>query len=190
MEELISTEEKELLTMECSSCAFRCESLKETDELIDIYIDLLFKIVQRHHSLFIISLVLMLKSLFMLDDKNYVLKVCSGISYESNDGSKMDQIIDPTSIACLVRNVYETVGMFNLIYQHSKSKDEKTILYCLWVHSGLQYRQRFAGVATSDQNKKKMEGDIQTIKDLINKIEATSSTDSLMKKIEKKYPNV
>ncbi len=86
-------------------------------------------------------------------------------------GKSLNNIIDPTIVASLIRNIYETTGMFNLIYQEPKTKDEKQIKYLLWVHSGLSYRNRFDGVITLQENKDKMKNELQQMESIRKEIE-------------------
>ena len=41
------------------------------------------------------------------------------------------------------RNIFETGGLFNLIYRQPKTDNERDIIYNLWRHAGLRTRQRF-----------------------------------------------
>lgn len=113
----------------------------------------------------------------------------SGVSYDSKVGLRLNNIVDPTIIASLIRNLYETVGAFNLIYRVNADGDERTIIYNLWVHSGLKYRQRFANVITTDVNRKKLETEQQTIDNYINQIENTNLYKSLSEKDKLKIQN-
>lgn len=109
----------------------------------------------------------------MLTKTLHLKSVVSGISYRSKDGSILNKIIDPTIIASSIRNVYETVGMFNLIYRNTKTSDEKSILYNLWVHSGLKYRQRFESVIISPESREKYESEKKQLEEIVTIIENT-----------------
>lgn len=113
----------------------------------------------------------------------------TGVSYASKKGFHLNNIVDPTIIASLIRNIYETVGVFNLIYRVNSDGDERKIVYNLWVHSGLKYRQRFANIITTDENKKKMENEQARINDCINQIESTDLYKSLGEKDKTKIQN-
>lgn len=41
------------------------------------------------------------------------------------------------------RNIFETGGLFNLIYRQPKTDNKRDIIYNLWRHAGLRTRQRF-----------------------------------------------
>lgn len=87
----------------------------------------------------------------------YIKELINGIEYKSDDGIELINIIDPTIVASNVRNLYETVGMFNLVYVNTKTEDEKTILYNLWVLAGLNFRQRFEANSKTNESKKILE---------------------------------
>ena len=167
--------EKDKLREECFRL-FSCATLTDSFELMDIYIDLLFKIVLNHHEepvyyqadadAKIVVQMIMTKSLNLQ-------KVVHGISYQTKDGASLNKIVDPTIVACLIRNLFETVAMFNLIYRDTKTKDEKNILYSMWVYSGLQYRQRFESEITTEENQKKMEDEKKSLEQIVKNIEAT-----------------
>src|SRR5436190_2206299 len=132
---------KEKLRKECFRF-FYCESINDSYELMDIYSDLLLKMINNHHQEPVYSqadadakMVLQM----MLTKTLHLRNAVNGVSYQAKGGLELNKIIDPTIVAALIRNLYETVGMFNLIYRNTKTQDEKTILYNLWVHSGLQF---------------------------------------------------
>lgn len=116
----------------------------------------------------------------MMFTKTMVIKgVISGINYRSSNGGELNGIIDPIALAALVRNIYETVGMFHLIYRHTNNPDEKLILYNLWVHAGLAYRQKFTEVVTTQENFDKAEEERQMMASLVTEIENTALFQSL-----------
>lgn len=74
----------------------------------------------------------------------HTAKLIEGVSFTGPKGQKLNPIIDPTVLAVLIRNMFETVGMFSVVYWHTKDyEDVRKMIYLLWVHAGLSYRQRF-----------------------------------------------
>jgi len=155
----------------------RCDSINDSKELIKIYCEFLFTATKNHakddakspaqrDGKLIIQM--------MLTKLLHLQNATNGIEYVSQDGSRLNRIIDPTIIASMVRNVFETVGMFNLIYRNTKSEDEKTIIYILWVHAGLKYRHRFESVITKEENREKLEDEKSQMVQMIADIEATA----------------
>jgi len=142
---------KEELRKECSRL-FACKTIADSNDLLDIYSEFLFQSVQNHHQEAVYTqaeadakLVIQM----MLTKVLHLKSVIAGISFKAKDGSVLNKIIDPTIVASLIRNIYETAAMFNLIYRNTKSKEEREVLYLLWVHSGLKYRQRFENIITA-----------------------------------------
>ena len=75
--------------------------------------------------------------------------------------------------------------MFNLIYRNTKTKDEKTIIYSLWVHAGLAYRQRFQSVIRSEENQSKADEEKKSMEKIVEIIEGTE----LYKQLDEKNQN-
>lgn len=151
---------------------FWCESIQDCQELLDIYIEFFYAAVMNHnenvytHSEADAKMVIQM----MMTKTLHLKKSLSGIGNQFKDGKVLNNIIDPTIIATQIRNIYETAGMFNLIYRNPKNKDEHEILYLLWVHAGLSYRQRFDDIITKEENKQKSveeKKQMETIKERI-----------------------
>lgn len=168
---------------------YSCKSITDSLELIDIYADFLFLTIRNRKAdvaetkeLFDARMIFQM----MLTKTLHLKSIVNGISHKSKDGTVLNNIIDPTILICLIRNLYETVGMFNVIYCNPKSDDERTILYCLWVHSGLLYRNRFETIATTLENIKKLEDDKAYMSQLVKEIENTVLFKNLSEKNQKK----
>ena len=164
---------KEHLRNECSRL-FACKTIADSNDLLDIYAEFLFKAVQNHHSDAVYTqaeadakLVIQM----MLTKVLHLKSVISGISFKAKDDSILNKIIDPTIVASLIRNIYETAAMFNLIYCSTNTKEERELLHLLWVHSGLKYRQRFENAITTDENKEKQQHEKAQIDKIVEEIE-------------------
>jgi hypothetical protein len=178
---------KEELRIECTRF-FKCKTINDSYDLIDIYTEFLFNAVKNHHDepVYKHSDADAKMVLQMMMTKTLHLKsIVKGISYKAKDGSTLNNIIDPTIVASLVRNIYETVAMFNLIYRHTKTEDEKNIVYLLWVHAGLKYRQRFEDVITTEENKEKYENEKAQLDKIVQEIESIE----LYKNLDEKNQN-
>lgn len=172
---------KEELKKECLRL-FACKAITDSNDLLDIYAEFLFKTVQNHHEEAVCTQAeadakLMIQ--MMLTKVLHLKTAIAGISFTAQDGATLNKIIDPTIVASLIRNVYETTAMFNLIYRNPKSKEERDILHHLWVHSGLKYRQRFGNAVTTEENKIKQEEEKKSIDKIISEIENSTLFKSL-----------
>src|SRR5690606_4912534 len=128
--------------------------------------EFMFIVIEKHHNDPITSNAnkdaVMLHQM-MFTKLTHLRKLIEGVGYVGKNDIKMNPIIDPIIIASLVRNIYETVSVFNLIYRYSKTPDEKQIIYGLWVCSGLEYRQRFESFVTGSSNLKTLDSEMKTI---------------------------
>ena len=175
--------EKGILRMEASRL-LRCETQKDCLDVIEIYLNFLFIVIRDHQMDEVDSLAKAEARIInqMMFTKIAQLKeTVKGIEYQYQD-SHLNNIIDPTIVASNTRNIYETVALFNLIFVNTKSSDEQLILYNLWVHSGLKYRQRFENLARSEENKEKLDSEKKEIDKLIEEIKNTDLYKSLDEK--------
>ena len=153
------------------------DNIADCIELIDRYCNFFLTAIKNHQSenntsaqegeAKIILQMMMTKAL-------HIKNTIKGVDFDTKKGIKLNNIIDPSIVASLIRNVYETTAMFNLIYRTSKQGDERDIVYKLWVISGLKYRQRFAVHITTQKNETKLHKEEQNIADHISDIENTT----------------
>jgi len=102
-----------------------------------------------------------------------ILKLLEGVSYRSQLVN-LNQIIDPLSIAVLVRNIYGTTGLFNLIYRAHEGDDSK-LIYLLWKASGLKYRQKFTVSNSSAETMSKIEEEAEQLLSIEEEIKSNST---------------
>ena len=153
---------------------FWCESISDCKDLLDVYIEFFFQTILENHDEKVYShadadakMIIQMMMTKALHLKNAL----NGVDYVSKKGRKLNNIIDPTIVASLIRNIYETTGMFNLIYRTTKNEDEKNIIYLLWVHAGLSYRKRFDNIMTTKENIEKAEDEKKQIENIKAEIE-------------------
>lgn len=162
----------------------RCETQEDCLDVIEIYLNFLFTVIRDHQMDEVDSLAkaeARIINQMMFTKIAQLRETVKGIEFEYQD-SHLNNIIDPTIVASNVRNIYETVVLFNLIFVNTKSSDEQLILYNLWVHSGLKYRQRFENLANSEENKEKLESEKKEIENIISEIKNTELYKSLDEK--------
>lgn len=162
---------------------FKCETIHDCIDMIDIYVGFFTKVISIDEDVESLTVAdLEAKQLFnmMLSKSLHLRKILEGITFNSYMSIKASNVIDPTIVAILIRNIYETVAVFNLIYRQPKSKEEKNIIYKLWVLSGLKYRQRFEDNATTSENREKLENErVQ-----ISNIESTIKNSTLFEELD------
>jgi len=98
-----------------------------------------------------------------------LVEISKGISIETYNNIKLDNVVDPTILSNLIRNIFETAGLFNLIYRSPKSKNEKEIIFMLWAIAGLSYRQNLDDF-NNIENIEKKEKEKKQIDDLKRRI--------------------
>jgi len=160
-------------------------TIKDSLDLFDIYLEYLWNLIRDHHKDPVYSFAnkdAKIMSQMMFTKLTHLKKLVEGVSYRAKDGSRLNDIIDPTIIASLIRNIFETVSVFNLIFRNPKSDDEKAIIYGLWVVSGLNYRQRFESNISSPESVKKLKDEKKQIEQIINEIKGTELYKSLDEK--------
>ena len=106
-------------------------------------------------------------------------KLTEGIEFTSASGKHLRNITDPITIIAAIRGIFESVGMFNVVYVASDSDEGKAILHKLWVIAGLNYRQKFVSVTQSAEFIQKSKDEKQTIDNLTDEIKATALFQSL-----------
>lgn len=117
-------------------------------------------------------------------------QVCAGVTFSTGPGGKtLNHIIDATVVGSMVRGVFESVSVFNMVYVNPETEDQRLILYCLWVISGLNYRQRFLGQVILPENIKKGAEEKILIDKYIKAIEETALYQSLKETDQKKLHN-
>lgn len=158
------------------------ETIKDCMDLFDIFLEHFWNVINIHHYDKVYSYAdkdAKIINQMMFTKLTHIKKLVEGVGYTAKNGDKLNAIIDPTIIASLTRNVYETTSLFNLIFRNTKTTDEKAIIYGLWVLSGLKYRQRFASSATTPENIEKIEDEKKEIAKIETEIRETALYKSL-----------
>lgn len=155
----------------------RLETKEDVDEMIDIFLEYFFKTIlafkaeaetpRELKDAILVNQMLFTKLL-------HLKQIIKGVEFTSKTGAKLNKIIDPLVVGSLVRTIFETVGMFNLIYLQTKPGDELLILYNLWVSAGLSYRQKFTTALINEEIIEKAKKERQQIEDLKSEIEQTA----------------
>jgi len=180
--------EKEILRAEYLRLT-KLATIEDCLDLFDIFLEHLWNVIQVHHEDKVYSYAnkdAKILNQMMFTKLTHLRKIVEGIGYTAKNGDRLNKIIDPTIVASLTRNIFETVSVFNLIYRNTKSDDEKAIIYGLWVSSGLKYRQRFQTAATTPESIKKMADEQKQIDEIEKEIKDTALYKSLDEKNQKK----
>lgn len=180
--------EKEILRAEYMRLN-KLETIDDCLDLFDIFLEHLWNVIQIHHEDKVYSYAnkdAKMLNQMMFTKLTHLKKIVEGVGYTASNGDRLNEIVDPTIVASLTRNIFETVSVFNLIYRDAKSDDERAIIYGLWVSSGLKYRQRFHSVATTPENIQKIADEQKQIDQIEAEIKDTALYKSLDEKNQKK----
>ncbi|QNK61275.1 hypothetical protein H7F33_11920 [Pedobacter sp. PAMC26386] len=178
--------------------------LKELDRLMDpntpqdltdifkIYKEFLFKVMMNHKNESNTSVqnrqaILLLQMMFSKIAN--IEKLVEGIEFTSSTGARLNKVTDPILISSSIRGVFESVGMFNIVYVNPKTEDKRLILHTLWVLAGLNFRQRFNSVTKSLEFLEKSKAEKEKIDKLTKDIEETDLFKSLKPKDKDKIYN-
>lgn len=161
------------------------DNIADCTEAIDRYCNLFLTAIKNHQtenntSAQEVEAKLILQ--MMMTKALHIKNIIKGVDFDTKKGIILTSIIDPSIVASLIRNVYETTAMFNLIYRTNKQGDERDIVYKLWVISGLKYRQRFSVYITTQENETKRQAEEQNIAEHIADIENTRLYNNLNEK--------
>jgi hypothetical protein len=161
------------LRLECIRLS-NLTSIEDSKDLLGIFLKFFFKVIKKQPK----------DEVYSLADKDAIIvfqmiftkiahmqQLIEGIAYTDNEGTELNNIIDPTLVASNVRNLYETVAMFNLIYVSTKSEEEKKMLHLMWVHAGLMFRQRFEHAIITEENREKFKKEKQELESIKSEIE-------------------
>lgn len=157
-------------------------TIQDCLDLFDIFLEHLWNVIQDHHEDKVYSYAnkdAKILNQMMFTKLTHLKKIVEGVGYTAQNGDHLNEIVDPTIVASMTRNIFETVAVFNLIYRNTTSEDEKAIIYGLWVSSGLKYRQRFQSAATTPENIKKIADEQKQIADIEKEIKDTALYKSL-----------
>lgn len=160
------------LRKECAPL-MSANTISDNLKLIDIFLEYFFLIINEHQKDTLKTQAeadarMMFQMIF--SKALNLKKILEGVEYESN-GIKLNKIVDPTIVASLIRNLYETVCVFELVYIIHDSDEERNLLHNLWVVSGLKYRQRFSSNVQTTEGKAKIDEEEKLIQSFTKEIE-------------------
>lgn len=151
-------------------------TLTEQKQVLQMFSTFLGSVIYNHHHEDLTSEAIGHAKLLvqmMLSKTLHLSSLVDGVAFSDAASKPFNNLIDPTITAISIRNVFETVGAFNLIYRQPISEDERTIMHLMWVIAGLKYRQRFESNIISAEVRQKQEQEQLKIQSLITQIKQT-----------------
>lgn len=167
---------------------FEDESVENSIKTLNIYIDFIFEVAKNHH-----------QDIDTIPEDKYgkiILQMIFTKLYhirqnvEGIDYPGLNKITDPSLISNNVRNLFETIAVFNLFFVKSNSNDEKKLKLLIWDFCSLNYYKSITKVTDNllDSN---FEESNQTKIDAVKvKIENNNFYKSLAEKEQQKILNI
>lgn len=154
----------------------KLQTIADCQSLLEKYLSFFFKVMRKHHydttdtqakedskTIF---------QMFFTKALN-LSNVLEGIEYD--DGMyKLNNIIDPTILLTLTRNIFESLCAFELISIIPDTDEKKTIMYNLYKLSGLNYNQRFNNTSATIEMQKVYAAELLEIAECKNIINNTA----------------
>jgi hypothetical protein len=114
-----------------------------------------------------------------------VEKLLDGVKYHKEGVGSLRSVIDPMTIAVIIRSVYETVCLFNLLYCNVQNKEHQIIIRNLWMISGLLTRQKYVSDLTQEANRVKANLELVKLNELKEEILSSETFANLKPKSKK-----
>lgn len=100
-----------------------------------------------------------------------IATLAKGVSFQSKTlNSNISNLLDPTSIAALVRTQFEAFANFYNIYNSSNDENLRDLLYSVWVLAGLKERQRTIDPDISTEQRQKVSREKERIEKISEEI--------------------
>lgn len=187
---MITKQQQQELRIKCLSL-FRLKNISDCIKLLDKFISAYLKIVLKHNYDPVLTQAeadSRIAFQMFVTKALGIKKILQGIEYD--DGiNHLDRIIDPTLLITLIRNMFEALCAFELVYILPDSNDKKLIIYNLYQISGLQYRQRFTYNEMKSEHQSKLELEKKDIDKCIKEIKETELYNALDSKNKSRIDN-
>ena len=131
------------------------ESLEDSKRLIDEFLDIYSSILKesKKHS---ISSDLDEKSIIVLRVLYAKIlsfrKLLDGIAYNYGDGKSEQEIVEPTTLFVIVRNVLELIYVYEYVFLMPDTQEKKEFAYYLYMCTGLKERLSFCEESDEDED--------------------------------------
>ena len=159
----------------------KLESIDSCKQLLDIFINSYLSIVMKHHYDPVTNQAEADNRMWfqmILSKALNIKKILEGVEFYG-DAGHLKNIIDPTILFTLVRNLFEAVCAFEIVTMIPDTQEKKLILYNLYCISGFKFRQRFDSPDLSVENQKKLKDEKNHIQELEKEIKETNLCKSL-----------
>lgn len=167
---------------------FENDSAEKTIKTLNIFIDFIFKVATNHH-----------KDNDVIPEDKYgkiILQMIFTKLYhikqnvEGIDYPGLNKITDPSLISNNIRNLFETIAVFNLFFVKSNCNDEKKLKLFIWDLCSLSYNKTITKVTDELLNSNFEESNQNKINAVKDRIENNSFYKSLAETEKQKVQNI
>lgn len=165
---------KDLKTLEEMSRLIESKNISDSKKILDILINCLFTLSIKHHSdstSYYEQKYAKLISQMVFSKIYNIQKNLNGINFSNQDYSFKNEIIDTNLIANNIRNLFETVCLFNNFFIKSSNKNEIILKLNIWEYSSLKYRTKLKHQETNSEQDSLLEIDENRLEKIIESIE-------------------
>lgn len=169
------------------------ENIQDSKKILDILMNCIFNLSIKHHTDpidFVEQKYAKIISQMIFTKLYNIRENLNGINFSNNEFSFKKDIIDTNLVANNIRNLFETVCLFNNFFIHSTDKNELILKLNVWEYSSLKYRLKLKNQVTNDKQKSLLEKDINRVNTLKINIEKSKIYNELNEQNQQKIQNI
>lgn len=169
------------------------KNIQDSKRILDILMNCIFSLSIKHHSDeidFVEQKYAKIISQMIFTKLYNIRENLNGINFSNNEFHFKSEIIDTNLVANNIRNLFETVCLFNNFFIHSTNKDELILKLNIWEYSSLKYRLKFENQDKSEEQKSFLEKDINRVNTIKTNIEKSKIYNELNDQNQQKIQNI
>ena len=169
------------------------KNIQDSKKILDILMNSIFSLSIKHHTDPIDFVEQKYAKIFsqMIFTKLFNIREnLNGVNFSNDEFHFKKDIIDTSLLANNIRNLFETVCLFNNFFIQSTDKDELILKLNIWEYSSLKYRLKLESQATTEEQKSLLEKDKKKVNSLKSNIENSKIYKELDEKNQHKIQNI
>ena len=169
------------------------KNIQDSKKILDILMNSIFSLSIKHHTDPIDFAEQKYAKIFsqMIFTKLFNIREnLNGVNFSNDEFHFKKDIIDTSLLANNIRNLFETVCLFNNFFIQSTDKDELILKLNIWEYSSLKYRLKLESQATTEEQKSFLEKDTNRVNSLKSNIENSKIYKKLDEKNQQKIQNI
>ncbi|WP_410005755.1 hypothetical protein [Aequorivita nionensis] len=169
------------------------ENIQDSKKILDILINCIFSLSTNHHTdptEFVEQKYAKIFSQMIFTKLYNIRENLNGVNFSNREFHLKKDIIDTSLIANNIRNLFETVCLFNNFFIQSTDKNELILKLNIWEYSSLKYRLKLESQVTNETQKSLLEKDTNRVDDLKAHIEENEIYKELDENNQKKIQNI